>query len=173
MKRLVTRLPVAAALAVLAASLVPAAEPAVAQPRFDLDVQFALNPEMTAQLQQGDLLRVVLRPEIQYGERSVPGEPVTLERPFEPGMMAQTVTFRKALEPDQIYRLEMHIVRASDPQNPERVRYISALDKLPRRPVDNAVKMRLFLGDQDDGRDNHVMVVRDTDGVYRVMIFTA
>jgi hypothetical protein len=144
-----------------------------AEPMFDLDVDLGLSPEMTAQLTGGDTLQVILRPEVQYGQRSAAGEPIVLEKKFEAGLPDQRLKFPKALSPDQIYRLEMRIVRAEDPKHAIQVRYVSALDKLPRRPVEKAIRMRLFLGDRHDIRDNHVMVVRDVDGVYRVMIFTA
>ncbi len=156
--------PLAAALA-LAGALAAAQ---AAQEKFDLKVQLALTPELTSQLQAGDRLQVILRPEVQYEQRSVPGEPVVLERKYEPGGTGDELLFPKVLEPDQIYRIEIRVARGESD-----VRYLSALDKLPRRPVDNGIKVRLFQGGRRDVRNNHVMVVRDQDGIYRVMLFTA
>jgi hypothetical protein len=139
-----------------------------AEEKFDLRVQLALTPELTSQLQAGDRLQVILRPEVQYEQRSVPGEPIVLERVYEPGATGDELSFPKVLEPDQIYRIEVRVVRGD-----REVRYLSALDKLPRRPIDSGIKMRLFQGDRRDVRNNHVLVVRDSDGIYRVMLFTA
>lgn len=155
----------------LAAALAVVAGLAAAQAadeKFDLKVELAVTPELTAQLQDGDRLQVILRPEVQYEQRSVPGEPIVLERRYEPGMSGNDILFPKALSPDQIYRIEVRVKRGE-----RDIRYLSALDKLPRRPIDNAIRMRLFQGDRRDARSNHVMVVRDTDGIYRVMLFTA
>jgi hypothetical protein len=169
MKTTTTRILAVALLALLGTLGAAAAD----QQMFDLKVALGLSPEMRAQLTASDTLQVILRPEVQYGVRQVAGEPIVLERKYEPGMPDQNLRFTKALQPDQIYRLEMRIVRAGDPQHPIDVRYVSALDKMPRRPVEKEIRMRLFLGDRRDARDNHVMVVKDQDGIYRVMVFTA
>lgn len=170
MKTTTTRILAVALLALLVGTLGAAAAD---QQLFDLKVALGLSPEMRAQLTANDTLQVILRPEVQYGTRQVAGEPIVLERKYDPTMPDQNLRFTKALQPDQIYRLEMRIVRAGDPQHPVDVRYVSALDKLPRRPVEKDIRMRLFLGDRRDARDNHVMVVKDQDGIYRVMVFTA
>lgn len=148
--------------------------PALAeQPAFDLKVDLDLGAGVTQLLQPGDTLQVILRPEMQYGERSAAGQPIVMERTYEPGTMVERIRFQKALDPNQIYRLELRLVRRDDRGREDSVRYLSALAKLPRRPVDQAIPMRLHLGHPKDARSNHVMVVKDQDGVYRVMVFTA
>ncbi|MBP7148643.1 MAG: hypothetical protein KBD01_13985 [Acidobacteria bacterium] len=163
---------VATALALLVAAALPAAAAETEVP-FDLRVQIDVTPELSAQLRSGDLLQVVLRPEIQYGQRSVPGAPIVLEKAWEPGMLLEPLHFPKVLAPDQIYRVELRIARKDDKGRTQDLRYLSALDKLPRHPVTRWVPMRLHLGDRRDLRDNHVMVVQDSDGIFRVMWFTA
>ena len=164
---LVVLLPPVLVLALLAGAALAAEQP------FDLKVQLDLSPAMTAQLAPGDVLQVILRPETQYGIRSVPGPPIVLEKAYEPNMILEPLRFAKAIAPDQIYRLEMRVVRPGQADRQIQARYLSALDKLPRRPVESTMKMRLFLGGARDLRDNHVLLVRDSDGIYRVMLFTA
>ncbi|MDQ7008503.1 MAG: hypothetical protein Q9Q40_14880 [Acidobacteriota bacterium] len=154
-------------LVLLAATPAPASEP------FDLKVDLDLGPAVTGMLQEGDTLQVILRPEIQYGQRTAAGQPLVMERNFTPGTLVEHIRFDKALAPNQIYRLELRIVRRDAKGREHSVRYLSALAKLPRRPVDQAIPMRLHRGHKRDTRANHVMVVRDQDGVYRVMVFTA
>ncbi len=157
----------------LALLVVLAATPLLAEEAFDLKVDLDLGPGVTGLLEEGDTLQVILRPEIQYGQRTALGQPQVMERTFAPGTLVEHIRFDKALAPDQIYRLELRIVRRDAKGRERSVRYISALSKLPRRPVDQAIPMRLHLGHKRDARANHVMVVRDQDGVYRVMVFTA
>jgi len=140
---------------------------------FDLKVRLDLPPEVTARLQTGDLLQVIVRPEVQYGRRTVPGEPVVFEKAWEPGLVLEPIRLKGVLEPDQIYRLEFRIVRTDEKGDRHDVRYLSALAKLPRKPVENQVRIRLYLGHPKDPRDNHILVTRDSDGVFRVMLFTA
>lgn len=164
MKTRLTHVLAAALVAVAAVAAAPAAE----EPKFDFRVQIDMTPELVAQLKPGDLLQVILRPEVQFDRRSVRGEPLVLQRTYQPGMASSEVLFPKALAPDQIYRLEMRVTRGD-----QKVRYVSALAKLPRRPVDNGIRVRLFQGEPGGQRENHVMVVKDQDGVYRVQMFFA
>ncbi|MBP7146613.1 MAG: hypothetical protein KBD01_03645 [Acidobacteria bacterium] len=136
---------------------------------FDLNVQLALPAEMRSLLQEGDILRAILRPEVQYGARSAPGQPVVLEKAWAGGELPP-MRFAKALEPDQIYRLELQIVRAGSARE---VRYVSATDKLPLRSVEQWLPMRLHRAGPRDQRENHVMLVSDGRGVLRVMLFAA
>jgi hypothetical protein len=157
-----------ATLAVLALASVGAF---AAEAPFDIDVLLGITPEMTSELTAEDTIRVILRPEMQYGLRTAPGEPIVLERKFDAEALAQPIHFPKALRPDEIYRLEVQIVRPGAKQ-PVTVSYVSALDKLPRTPVEQGIKLRLFQG-AGDARNNLVMLVKDSDGVYRVQIFFA
>jgi hypothetical protein len=148
------------------------AGPALAQDKpFDLKVDLDLSG-VTDKLREGDTLQVILRPAVQYGMRTAPGQPIVLERSFTPGETLQTVRFQRALDELDIYRLELRIVR-NDRNGNKDVRYLSALYKLPRTPVDRAIPMRLHQSFQRDERHNLVQVVRDPDGVFRVQIFAA
>ncbi len=167
-----TRLiPALSLMLLLALVATPAAQ--AADQVFDLKVQLDLPAEVTSHLRTGDLLQVIVRPEVQYGQRTVPGEPVVFEKAWEPGLVLEPIRLAGVLEPDQIYRLEFRIVRKDERGRQKDVRYLSALAKLPRKPVENGIRMRLYLGHRKDPRDNHILVTRDSDGVYRVMLFTA
>jgi hypothetical protein len=166
-RKLLTTL-ILAGLVLAGTTLTSAAEPA-----FDLKVRVDLPPEVTAQLQTGDQLQLVLRPQVQYGERTVPGPPVVLEKTWQPGTVVETLRFDEALTAGQIYSLEMRVVRPGERGDPEQVRYISALWKLPLRPVDHAIRVRMHMAHERDQRDNNVMITRGDDGVYRVMMFFA
>ena len=157
--------PIAAVL--LAAAVVPA----LADEQFDLDVQLGISAEMAARLTPNDTIQVTLRPAPQYG-KTASDAPVVVSRKWEPTALAQPVKFKEALKPDVIYRLDVVIVREGG-KKPLEVRYLSALDKLPRRPVERGAKLRLFVGDQKDQRANLVLLTRDKDGIYRLMMFTA
>ncbi len=160
-------------LLLLLAVLVAAPAARAADQPFDLKVRLDLPPEVTARLHAGDILQVIVRPEVQYGQRTVPGEPVVFEKAWEPGLVLEPIRLAGVLEPDQIYRLEFRVVRRNERGRETAVRYLSALARLPRKPVENGIRMRLFLGHPRDQRDNHILVTRDSDGVFRVMVFTA
>jgi hypothetical protein len=157
-----------AGLAVAGTSLAAAAEPS-----FDLKVRVDLPPEVTSQLRTGDTLQLVLRPQVQFGERTVQGQPVVLEKTWRPGTVVETMRFDEALTADQIYSLEMRVVRPDDRGEAEQVRYVSALWKLPLKPVDHGIRVRMHLAHERDTRDNNVLITRGSDGVYRVMLFFA
>lgn len=140
---------------------------------FDLTVQLNLTHEVTALLKPGDRLQVILRPEVQYGLRTVAGAPVEVERIWQPGNVLLPIVFKEAVAPDQIYRLELQIERHDARGRVTETRYLSALDKSPRKPVTQPIALRLQRADRADRRDNHVMLVRDSDGVYRMMLFFA
>lgn len=148
------------------------ATPAAENP-FSLKVQVDLPSEVTAQMQSGDLIQLVLRPQVQFGERTTPGQPIVLEKAWTPGTMVETLRFEKALAADEIYSLEMRIVRPDEAGRTEAVRYISALWKLPRRPVDHGIRVRMHIAHERDTRNNNVMITQDSDGVYRVSLFFA
>jgi hypothetical protein len=74
---------------------------------------------------------------------------------------------------DQIYRLELSVVRTDSKGRAAETRYLSALDKTRRLPVNQPIALRLQRSDRNDRRDNNVFLVRDSDGVYRVMMFFA
>jgi hypothetical protein len=110
---------------------------------------------------------------VQFGERTAPGQPVVLEKTWKPGTMVETMRFEEALVAGQIYSLEMRVVRPGEGGEPEQARYISALWRLPRRPVDNGIKLRMHIAHERDQRSNNVLITRDSDGVYRVSMFFA
>ncbi len=160
-------------LAVLALVLLSAA-PILAEEAFDLKINLDLSDELTSSLREGDVLQFVLRPQTQWGERAVPGEPVVMKTIWTRKQVVNNhINFRKALEPDQIYRLEMRVVRSGKGHETQSVRYLSSLYKLPRKPVAQPLTMRLHLSGKRDARQNLVLVTRDADGVYRLMLFTA
>ncbi|GEM_PF-2570827 len=144
------------------------------EPRFDLEFRLKLSSEFTSALRDGDTLQAVLRPHVQFGQRTVAGQPIVLETAWKTGKSLETtLNFEKALEPDQLYHLELRIVRADERGRMQTVRYLSALDKLPRRPVGHAIPLRLHQGHRRDLRENIVMLTKDADNVYRVTFFTA
>ncbi len=161
-------------LALLALALVVFTAPAIAEEAFDLKLNLDLSKELTASLRDGDVLQLVLRPQTQWGERTVPGAPVVMETTWSTSQVVNNqINFAKALKADQIYRLEMRILRGGDSEKAQSVRYLSSLYKLPRRPVDEQLTMRLHMSHKRDLRENLVLVTRDADGVYRVSFFTA
>ena len=161
-------------IAVVALATMALAAPALAEESFDLKINLNMVEEMTSFLQEGDVIRLVLRPQTQWGERTVPGAPVIMETTWTTkGVVNNQINFRKALKADQIYQLEMRVVRAGTSGEGESVRYLSSLYKLPRKPVAQPLQMRLHLTHERDIRENLVLVTRDADGVYRLMLFTA
>lgn len=170
MRKLFPSLLAALAVVVFGSALSPVI---AAEGPFDLEVQLTLSSEMTSQLQSGDLIQITLRPETQYGIREIPGDPVVIEKKWEPGMTLQPLKFSKGLTPEMIYRIDVRILRNDTKGRPIEGRYLCALDRLPRRPVEKGVKMRLFLGDPRDARNNLLLLNRDSDGIYRLSVFTA
>ena len=110
-------------------------------------------------------------PQTQYGV-DTKAAPIVLERVWRDGEPIDTCVFADAVSPDLIYRLEMTILR-SDGKRSSAARYVSALDRVPRRPAENPVELRLNRSHRRDARDTLVMVTLDSDGVYRVSVFTA
>ncbi|RMG45495.1 MAG: hypothetical protein D6718_07235 [Acidobacteria bacterium] len=158
---------------VLLGALLLAAPAAYADGAFDLEVRLDLGGDVGARLRAGDRLQVILRPQVQYGRLSEPGEPTVLEREFRPGTTSETVRFFRALDPDQIYRLELRLLRTDERGRLREVRYLSALHKLPTTSVTEAIRVRLHRGDTRDARDNHVLITRDAEGRLVVRMFTA
>lgn len=160
-----------ACLAGLALLLMSAPAASAAEAAFDVDVQLAVSPEIIRQLQPSDTIQVILRPAVQYGLRTTPGQPIVLERKYDQQALLNPIRFEKALLPDQIYQLEVRIVREGG-RKPIEARYLSSYDRLPRLPVEEGVRVRLEQGNQDR-RENLMMLTRDSDGIYRLMIFAA
>ena len=158
---------------VLAALAMMAAAPVLAEEKFDLKVDLDLSPSVTSMLAEGDVLQVILRPAIQFGERTTTGSPIVLEQSWAPGASLDTVVFDKALLPDQLYRLEMKSVRRDERGRDISARYVSALAKLPRKPVEQEIRMRLFRDFTEqmqaarrgtvDERHNLVYLTQDSD----------
>lgn len=159
MKTVFTRF---AALFVAGAALLGSA---AAAENFDLKLELAVP----AGVQPGDVIRVELLPDTQYGRTNTTA-PIVFEKPAT--THAGEIVFKKALAPDQIYRLKVEIVRPGKDGRPT-VRYVTALDRTARRPAETALKLRLFQAGTREARDNHVFLVQDKDGVYRVMLFAA
>jgi hypothetical protein len=160
-----------AAVALLAMGLVGLQ--ARAEEPFDLVFDLKLTTEMTSLLKSGDTLQFVLQPQVQFGQRTAPGAPISVEKVWSDGMTLAPITFKNAVGPDQIYRLELRVSRRGADGSVRETRYLSALDKTQRRPVNQAIPLRLQIADPDDARDNNVFLVRDSDGIYRVMMFFA
>lgn len=147
--------------------------PAHAESRFDLIFDLKLTADVTQLLRAGDTLQITLQPQVQFGARTVAGQPVTVEKIWSPGMKLDPVRFKEAIDPDQIYRLELRVVRRDERGKVQETRYLSALDKTKRLPVDRPIPLRLQRAGRADARDNNVFLVRDADGIYRVMMFFA
>ncbi len=159
-----------AALALTAAVALPSA---AAEEAFDLKFDINLTNDVTALLKPGDRLIATLQPQVQYGARTAMGTAMNVERVWEAGMKFDTITFKNAVGADQIYRLELRVVRSDKNGRAVETRYLSALDKTRRLPVNQAIALRLQRADGNDARDNNLFLVRDSDGVYRVMMFFA
>lgn len=151
-----------------------AAPTTMAMGDFDLRVQLDMSGELANRLEPGDTLRVSLRPAAQYGQRTIAGKPIVLEKSWQPGMLLDEVRFDRAISTNTIYQIELEVIRQSKGKKAaDSVRYLSALYKLPRTPVDKGIRMRLFQASEKDPRDTLVWVTQDADGVYRVQLFTA
>ncbi len=165
MSRRFTRVLILASL-VLAASL----SVSMAEEAFDLKVKIDLDAELSARLKDGDVVRLTVRQADQAGTAS--GSPEVAEQTYKVGNDFTTWNFKKILVPSKIYRLEVEIIRPGK-RGPMSVRYLSALDKLPRKPVDTPLQLRLLRGHTKDVRHTIVMVDKDSDGVFRMSVFTA
>lgn len=159
-----------AALALSAAVALPSA---AAEEAFDLKFEINLSNDVTALLKPGDKLVATLQPQVQFGARTALGTAVSVEKVWESGMKLDPITFKNAVGADQIYRLELSVVRTDSKGRAVETRYLSALDKTRRLPVNQPIALRLQRSDRNDRRDNNVFLVRDSDGVFRVMMFFA
>ena len=156
--------PLVLATLLLAAITLPAL---AGEEAFDLRVDLAIDGSTSGALQPGDVIRMELLPVPQYGVEKAPSS-VVLERTVGRDDLRGEWRFTKALAPNQIYRVEMMILRGGT-----EARYLSALARLPRRAVDAPIPMRLSRGDRRDTRHTLVMLNKDADGVFRLEVFTA
>lgn len=138
---------------------------------FNLKIHLQLDDEMTAMLQEGDRFEISLAPASKYGPEDN-AKPIVLENTWSKSGALGEWNFTKAMVAGQIYEIELRILRGSA-ADPVAVRYLSALDRLPRKPADSTLKMRLTKGHANDTRNTLVLVNKDSDGVYRISVFTA
>ncbi len=161
-----TRVSTLLALLLIAGCFLPAL---AADELFDLRIQLRLDDEVKALLHEGDRFEIVLAPASKYGPESTVA-PVVLERSWSSNNPLGEWHFSKALVVGQIYEIELKISRGDQPVA---ARYLCALDRLPRRPADSRLTMRLVRGHASDHRNTLVLVNRDSDGIYRISVFTA
>ena len=156
-------------LLLLLAAVLPAQ--AAEGPAFDLKVDLNLSAIGAGALRPDDVVRLTLRPETRQGAPA-DAEPVVLERHGDSAGAGEW-RFRRALQPGALYSVELTLIRGGDTGEQVVARYLSALDRLPRRAARHPLGLQLRRVNPRDARHTVLMVDRDSDGVYRLMIFTA